>query len=69
MRYSIKNATEQQVKQSGGQNLRVLKSMKVVYADLTPEQAKILERAGCKVQPIALMCRLSRGLRVYQLGR
>lgn len=68
MRYSIKNATEQQVKQSGGQNLRVLKSMKVVYADLTPEQAKILERAGCKVQPIADVSSFS-GLESISVGQ
>jgi len=48
-RYSVKGATEQKIKAVGGQNLRILQTMKVVYADLTPSQVKALESSGCKL--------------------
>jgi len=52
-RYSVKNATEQQVKAVGGQNLRVLSTMRVVYADLTADQVKALEKSGHAVAAVA----------------
>jgi serine protease AprX len=44
MRYSILGATPEQVRQAGGTNIKLMKSIGVIYADMSPQQAVMLER-------------------------
>ena len=52
MRYSILHADEDQVRSAGGLNIKSMKNGNIVFADLEPKQAIVLENSGCIVVPV-----------------
>ena len=52
MRYSITGATVEMVKNAGGNNIKEARSMGIIFATLTPEQADKLRSLGCQVNQV-----------------
>ncbi len=52
MRYSILYADEDQVRSAGGKNIKSMRNGNIVFADLEPKQAIVLENTGCIVVPV-----------------
>jgi len=52
MRYSITGATVEMVKNAGGNNIKEARSMGIIFATLTPEQADKLRSLGCQLNQV-----------------
>lgn len=53
MRVSIYEASEDVVKAAGGKNIKVLKMINMIFADLEPEQIEELKKDGYTIKPVA----------------
>lgn len=53
MRYSIQNSTEHNVENAGGVDIKVAPALKIVFAELTDDQAAQLKAQGAKLHKVA----------------